>query len=53
MNTKNEITYPKIIVYALLTELTLIVIQFVYLKIYTNVNLETEFGFTSEYFFYS
>lgn len=49
MKNKSGLNYRQMILIALLTELMLIVIQVVYLKIYTIRNEGAEFAFTSEY----
>jgi len=49
MKTKNGLTYIQVAVIALVTELTLIAIQLVYLKIYTKANPGAEVDFSSDY----
>jgi hypothetical protein len=49
MKNQNGLTYTQIVLVALLTEFTLIAIQFVYLKIYASTNEGAELAFTSEY----
>lgn len=49
MKTKSEFTYTKAIAYGVLTELVLVLIQFMYLKNYANNNPEAEFVFTSDF----
>lgn len=43
------ITYNRIVLYAILTELTLVVIQFAYLKIYSANYPGTELTFSEQY----
>ena len=49
MKTRKEFTYAKAILYGVLTELTLVLFQFIYLKNYTTNNPGTDFVFTSDY----
>ena len=49
MKTKNGLTYAQVAFIAFLAELTLVALQFVYLKIYVNINPEAESGFTATY----
>jgi hypothetical protein len=49
MKTKSEFTYTRAIAYGLLIELSLVLIQFIYLKYYDKNNPEAGFVFTSDY----
>jgi hypothetical protein len=51
MNTTddNNFSYGRAILYGILTELVLVVAQFVILKDYTNTNPDTDFAFSSTY----
>jgi hypothetical protein len=48
MKNKTGLGYPQVILFAVVTELTLIAIQFGYLKVY-SMNTNAEFAFTAEY----
>jgi hypothetical protein len=52
MKNENDFTFRKAILYGLLTELVLIAIQFIYMKLYVSNNPETELGFTTDYMKY-
>jgi len=49
MRIKNDFTYTRAIVYGVLIELVLVLLQFIYLANYANKNSEADFGFTSDY----
>jgi len=49
MSTKKKFSYGKAILYGVLTELTLVLAQFVILKNYTNTNPDTDFAFSTTY----
>ena len=49
-NKENNLTYKKVVLYALIVELILIIVQFAYLGIYVNfINTEAAFVFDTEY----
>jgi len=49
MKTNSDFTYARAITYGVLTELLLVLTQFIYLKYYANNNPEAGFVFTSDY----
>ncbi|UXE67237.1 MAG: hypothetical protein KA713_01130 [Chryseotalea sp. WA131a] len=49
MKTNSDFTYARAITYGVLTELLLVLTQFIYLKYYANNNPEVGFVFTSDY----
>src|SRR5690606_22864754 len=49
MKTNSDFTYTRAITYGVLTELLLVLTQFIYLKYYTNNNPEAGFVFSSDY----
>lgn len=49
MKTENGFTYTRAILYGVLTELSLVLFQFIYLKNYTDRIPEADFNFSSEY----
>ncbi len=49
MKTNNDITYTRAILYGIIAELILVLVQFVYLKNYVDNHSDADFTFTSEY----
>lgn len=49
MKTGNEFAYRQLILYGVLTELSLVLLQFVFMKIYGNLNPDENAGFTTDY----
>jgi len=49
MKTKSDLSYKQAIILGVATELVLIAIQFIYMKIYVSNNPETDFAFTNDY----
>lgn len=49
MKPRKEFTFKRAILYGLVTELVLIIVQFGYLRLYVAANQGTEFAFTSSY----
>ncbi len=49
MKSKSDLSYKQAILFGLATELTLIAIQFIYMKIYVSNNPGTDFAFTNDY----
>jgi len=52
MKTKADLSYRQAILLGVATELTLIAIQFIYMKIYVSNNPGTDFAFTNDYMKY-
>lgn len=49
MKTKSDLSYKQAILLGVATELTLVAIQFVYMKIFVSNNPGTDFVFTNDY----